>query len=129
MLMNRSGDGVQVSGAGVGGKRLPLRKRAARALTRGIDIGRRSLRHRCNLLPGSRIGRLQERAFDRRTPRSIDEVAETLLMAVEPEPRILRIFGRGAVFHGQEFFSYAHERFPLSFSIFALGLPYAIGCR
>src|ERR1700678_3058185 len=110
-------------------ERLPFRKRTSRRLHRSINIRSRSLRDGRNCFSSGRISRLEEHAFGRLPPCAVDEGAEGSLMLVEPEQRVLRVFGRRAVFHGEEFFSYAHSCFPLSSSIFARAYNYAIGCR
>jgi hypothetical protein len=109
MSLNRASQGVQIAGPRMRCERLPCWKRIPRSLDRGIDIRSRSLGHRCDLLSGSRIARIKKNAFDRLAPCAINEMTEAPLMAVEPEQRILRVFGRRPIFHGEEFVGYAHS--------------------
>jgi hypothetical protein len=99
-------------------ERLPFRKCTARRLNRRINVGRRALGDGRNLLSGSRIVRIEKRAVGGLAPRSLDEVAETPLMAVQPEQRLLWIFRRRAVFHGEEFVSDAHS---IDFTLLLVG--------
>src|ERR1035438_4542631 len=80
MSLNGPGHGVQIAGARMRWKRLPLRKCFSRRLDRGINIRGRSLRDRRDFFSSRRIGRVEESAFGWLAPRTINEVAEPALM-------------------------------------------------
>src|ERR1700722_8257313 len=82
MSLNGAGHGVQITGAGMRRKRLPLGKCFSRRLDRGINIRGRSLRHRRDFFSSRRIGRVEESAFDWWAPHTANEVAELALMPV-----------------------------------------------
>src|ERR1700742_4620522 len=74
-----------------------------------MDIGGRTLCHGCQLFPIRRILRFKIFAARRSLPRPIDEVAETIAVALQPPSRFLRIFRRWTVLPRHKFFGNAHE--------------------
>ena len=109
VLLHLSGDSVQITSPNVRSESLPLGKCRTPGFDGSVDVGGRSLRHAGELLAGGRVCGVEVFSGSGRSPRPIDKVAEAALVVVEPGERFFRIFRRGAVFHGNEFFSDAHK--------------------
>src|SRR5215468_2158798 len=87
---------------------LPHWERISRSLHRHVDIGGRALGYRSQFFAGGGISGVEEQAFGRSAPCTINEVAELAIVTVQPGQRLLRIFGCRAILHSDELFSYAH---------------------
>ena len=122
---------VEIAGARVRSERLPLGQCRARGSDRGIDIGRRSLGDRGERLAGGRVGGIEVSALRRLPPRAVNEMSEAATVMIQPGQASFGIFGRRAVFHGDEFFSDAHMRIRnrRQRTVAAAGRRYAMGWR
>src|SRR5438876_12324116 len=108
MLLHLPRQGVKVARARVRRERLPGRERGAGSRYRRILIWSGALRDAGENLAGRRIGAIEALATLWFAPRAIDEVAKAALVARQPGQGLLRVLGRGAVLHADEFFDHAH---------------------
>ena len=110
MLLHQPRQRIQISRPRMRSKRLPLRRRRPRRFHRGIDVGRRALRHRRQPLAIRRIDGVEIFPARRRLPRAIDKMPKAPAMTIQPRRNLFRILRRRPVLHAHEFFSNAHWR-------------------
>src|ERR1700688_2080518 len=90
------------------GECTPLRKRFACRVHGSVDVSGRTLGHGGELLSVRWIKRLEILPRGRSVPRSVDEVPETVVVALQPRLRFFRIFRSGSVLHRHKFFGNTH---------------------
>ena len=108
VLLHQPRQRIQIFRPRMRSQRLPLRRSRPRRFHRGIDIPRRSLRHRRQPLAIRRIDRLKIFPVRRRRPRAANKMRKPPPMRVQPRRNFFRIFRRRPVFHAHKFFSNAH---------------------
>src|SRR5260370_31380193 len=100
---------VQVARPRMRGKRLPLRERNARRFYCRIDVCRGTLRNGGQWFARRRIERVEINALGGRPEGAADEVTELAGVPVQPHQCLAWILWRRTVFHGEKFFSDAHD--------------------
>src|ERR1700676_4130436 len=108
MLLHHSGQGIQVARSDVRSECSPFWKRSPGSLDRGIDIPRGTLGNGGQLRAPRRIDGIEIFSLPRCLPPTIDEVSETMAVAVQPGVCFFRIFRRGPILHRNKFLSNAH---------------------
>src|ERR1700693_4417699 len=104
MLLDQTGQGIQVERSGVPSKSTPFFKRSGGSLCRAIYIRRGTLGNGGQLRSIRRIDGIEIFSRPRCLPPTIDEVSETMAVTVQPGVRFFRVFRRWPVLHRNKFF-------------------------
>src|SRR5215472_6196754 len=99
---------------------LPRGQRSPSCFYGAVYILGRALRDCSEFFARRRVGGLKRDSRRRSLPVAVDEMTEAALVNVEPGQRLTRIFWRGTILHGHEFFDDAHRFLPAAFLIPAI---------
>src|SRR5215472_8315369 len=96
---------------------LPGGQRSPSCFYGAVYILGRALCDRSKFFARRRVGGLKIDSGCRRLPVAVDEMTEAALVNLKPGQRLTRIFWRGTILHGHEFFDDAHRFLPAAFLI------------